>query len=261
MTVRAPHEDPVSTIARRPRLLAPFARGALFTRGCATIRSSDAAPFASRQSCAGELPISKILTLNKVHILEKLCAIHHTAEVPPADYFQVGRAVTDPPRIRGSMILKLNQRFLRDNAAFFECGSPIDRGAIRCGFLQPADVESFLAGLVCDYARFSKLLFDLEGLPPEVVGRVAQHRNAPETAEVLARHFAPEIVQFMLDADEPAAWSFEFSVRAGYGLSPDHVEALLAPNTYADVPIFREVHRRIGSRFITFNPRFGLENL
>jgi hypothetical protein len=203
------------------------------------------------------LSISKVMTLNKRHLLENLCSMLPGGTLPECDYFHFGRPVDDPPLLRGSMLLSLRPPFLTDNAASFHYGSPVDTGGIRFGFLKPPSPETFLAETTCDYATFNGLMAELCALPPSVLTRLAAHRRTNEAGPVLAKYLSAGVAGFMLQQDLPQLWFFEFSLRAGYRLEPAHVEELSVPNTYAAVPLFRRLRAILGNRMRLYNPRFG----
>ena len=206
------------------------------------------------------LSISKVLTLNKLHILEHLSGMGQGDDGPAVDYFHLGLPIVDPPYIRGSMILQLHLDFLYDNLDFFACGSPVDTGAVRFGFLDPPDRDAFLDEVTCDALRFVRLVGDLQALPAPVLDHVVQHRSTAGAREALLSHFAPSVVDFMLEHDEPNAWMFEFGLRRGYRVRAAHVTALLHPNTYSRVPVFARLRGMLGPRARDFNPRLGIES-
>lgn len=203
------------------------------------------------------LAISRVLTLNKLHLLENLCGMARRDALPPSDYFHFGRPVEDPPLLRGSMLLSLRPQFLSDNLAWFDYGSPVDTGGIRFGFLKPSDPAAFLAATMCGYERFSRLMAELSTLPQYVQEQLAVHRKTSEAAPVLTKYLDASVTAFMLDNDRPDAWFFEFCLRAGYWIAAQHVEELAIPDTYLDVPIFQRLRALLGARLRTFNPRFG----
>ncbi|MBW4971914.1 hypothetical protein KZY98_15755, partial [Croceibacter atlanticus] len=78
----------------------------------------------------------KILSLNKLHIIEKILGSTNASE-QKVDYFNIGYPIEGPPLLRGSMILELNLSFLTDNVDSFEMGSPVDTGSLKFGYLNP----------------------------------------------------------------------------------------------------------------------------
>lgn len=205
------------------------------------------------------LYVSKILTTQKLHVVETLSSNELTTASPPFDYFQIGLPILDPPLIRGSMILSLDISFLRDNEAFFDYGSPVDVGGIRFGFLRPPEPDLFIQKQRCNHTRFWELITELAELPQPAVQRLAEHRNTPAAAAVLTRHLDSAVVDFMLRSHERTAWMFEFSLRRHYHLSIDHVLQMTIPNTYATTSKFATLRQLMGSRLRLYNPKFGVE--
>lgn len=203
------------------------------------------------------LPIAKVFTLNKLHLLENLCSQTGNGMSPLPDYFQFGRPYADPPLMRGSMMLSLRQQFLADNADFFDYGSPVDTGGIRFGFIRTPNPDTFLAETMCDYTKFSRLIAELSELPRSVCAELAAHRRTALAIPVLKKHLSPIVTSFMVSNDQPYVWSFEFCLHAGYRLTPQHVEELAFPNTYGNLPIFRRLVQLLRERVRVFNPRAG----
>jgi hypothetical protein len=206
------------------------------------------------------LLVSKILTLNKIHILEKIFSSNYNSIASPIDYFHVGHPITDPPRIRGSITLKLDKQFIIENSDYFNYGSPIDIGSIKFGFFDIENIDLFIQKIECSYSRFINFLTEVEYLSPQVIAQLMHHRSTPEAREVLEKYFDHSVANFMLKNNDPHAWFFEFALNAGYSLRKEHIQEIIYPNTYSNVSIFQEIKKMVGDKAKVFNPKFSVDS-
>ncbi|CAI8975564.1 conserved hypothetical protein [Pseudomonas sp. IT-P100] len=203
---------------------------------------------------------SKILTLNKLHILEKITGIHHI-DSTPSDYFNIGMPIENPPLLRGSIIIELNITFLTENSDFFEGGSPIDTGSVKFGFLKPSyDKDEFLKLSHCNYEKFHALTDELFKLPNSSLIKLLNHAPCPSFKPVLEKHFNSPILDFMYNEKNPHAWLFEFSLSNQYKLSEKHINKIYIPNTYLFNNTIKSLQKTLKRKVITYNPKYGIEN-
>jgi hypothetical protein len=203
--------------------------------------------------------ISKILTLNKLQILEKI-AYGKFNGVPRIDYFNLGYPVADPPLLRGSMVLELHLSFLSNNDAYFEMGSPIDVGSIKSGFLKAfANNGEFIKLVTCDFEKFNKVVADLFSLPPAAIDFLLNHRICPAAENILKKYFQHEVLDFMYREMNPHAWLFEFALQPDYKLAIDHVRRLYIPNTYTSTKLLEKIIKKLPGKVVEYNPKYGIE--
>lgn len=76
---------------------------------------------------------SKVLTLNKIHIIDNIIGNSNNGSLK-ADYFNAGFPVGNPPLLRGSIVIELNESFLTDNADFLIWAAQLTPGVLSVGF-------------------------------------------------------------------------------------------------------------------------------
>lgn len=203
---------------------------------------------------------SKILTLNKLHIIEKILCPAATSE-QQADYFNIGNPIENPPLLRGSIVLELNISFLTDNISAFEMGSPIDTGSLKFGFLKPNhDKELFLEMVHCDYTKFHALTTELFGLPEDSLKSLVSHSACLSLKPTFEKHFEPTVIDFMYSEANPHARLFEFRLNKNYSITEKHINRIFIPNTYLSNQTINKLKRRLASKVITYNPKYGIES-
>ncbi|MBW4792313.1 hypothetical protein [Pseudomonas tolaasii] len=203
---------------------------------------------------------SKILTLNKLHIIEKILGITSTHQ-QNSDYFNIGYPVENPPLLRGSMVLELNLSFLTDNFESFEMGSPVDTGSVKFGFFKPNfDRELFLEMITCNYKKFHSLTTDLFTLPEQSLERLFSHSACHSLRPTFEKHFEAAVIDFMYNEPNPHARLFEFCLNQGYALSETHINKIYIPNTYLSDPTFKKLKRKLKNKIFTYNPKYGIES-
>ncbi|WP_349886040.1 hypothetical protein [Pantoea ananatis] len=202
---------------------------------------------------------SKVLTLNKIHIIENIIGNQDNGS-SKSDYYNIGYPVGNPPLLRGSIVIELNVDFLTDNIVFFNMGSPIDTGSIKFGFLKPDyDSELFLKMASCDYDRFYSLTSDLLNLPEGSLNSINDHVACPTLKSVLTKYFPKAVIDFMYESDNPHAWLFEFCLDSGYVIQEKHIKRLFIPNTYQSNPKIRNLSKLLRGKLVKYNPKYGIE--
>ncbi|MDI3440530.1 hypothetical protein QLG07_13760 [Erwinia sp. V90_4] len=202
---------------------------------------------------------SKVLTLNKLHIIENIIGNLDSGSLK-SDYYNVGYPVGSPPLLRGSIVIELNVDFLTDNIDFFNMGSPVDTGSIKFGFLKPNyDSELFLKMALCDYDRFYSLTSDLFNLPEASLNSINEHTACPTLKPVLTKYFPETVIDFMYGSGSPHAWIFEFCLGAGYAIKEKHIRKLFIPNTYLSNPTIRKLSELLRGKVVKYNPKYGIE--
>lgn len=202
---------------------------------------------------------SKVLTLNKIHIIENIIGNQDNGS-SKSDYYNIGYPVGNPPLLRGSIVIELNVDFLTDNIFFFNMGSPIDTGSIKFGFLKPDyDSELFLKMASCDYDRFYSLTSDLLNLPEGSLNSINDHVACPTLKPVLTKYFPKAVIDFMYESDNPHAWLFEFCLDSGYVIQEKHIKRLFIPNTYQSNPKIRNLSKLLRGKLVKYNPKYGIE--
>ncbi|MGJ8711439.1 hypothetical protein ACQJ2W_012785 [Pantoea agglomerans] len=202
---------------------------------------------------------SKVLTLNKIHIIENIIGNQDNGS-SKSDYYNIGYPVGNPPLLRGSIVIELNVDFLTDNIVFFNMGSPIDTGSIKFGFLKPDyDSELFLKMASCDYDRFYSLTSDLLNLPEGSLNSINDHVACPTLKPVLTKYFPKAVIDFMYESDNPHAWLFEFCLDSGYVIQEKHIKRLFIPNTYQSNPKIRNLSKLLRGKLVKYNPKYGIE--
>ncbi|MBS4432431.1 hypothetical protein E2566_07865 [Pectobacterium punjabense] len=202
---------------------------------------------------------SKVLTLNKIHIIDNIIGNSNNGSLK-ADYFNAGFPVGNPPLLRGSIVIELNESFLTDNADFFNMGSPVDTGSIKCGFLRPNyDNDLFLKMVTCDYQRFHFLISDLFNTPAPSLKNLNDHVSCQTLRPVLEKHFPTSVIEFMYSTDNPHARLFEFCLNSGYLIKEKHIRKLFIPNTYSSNPKVRRLSILLKDKFFKYNPKYGIE--
>jgi len=202
---------------------------------------------------------SKVLTLNKTHIIENIIGNQDNGS-SKSDYYNIGYPVGNPPLLRGSIVIELNVDFLTDNIVFFNMGSPIDTGSIKFGFLKPDyDSELFLKMASCDYDRFYSLTSDLLNLPEGSLNSINDHVACPTLKPVLTKYFPKAVIDFMYESDNPHAWLFEFCLDSGYVIQEKHIKRLFIPNTYQSNPKIRNLSKLLRGKLVKYNPKYGIE--
>lgn len=202
---------------------------------------------------------SKVLTLNKIHIIENIIGNQDNGS-SKSDYYNIGYPVGNPPLLRGSIVIELNVDFLTDNIVFFNMGSPIDTGSIKFGFLKPDyDSELFLKMASCDYDRFYSLTSDLLNLPEGSLNSINDHVACPTLKPVLTKYFPKAVIDFMYESDNPHAWLFEFCLDSGYVIQEKHIKRLFIPNTYQSNPKIRKLSKLLRGKLVKYNPKYGIE--
>lgn len=203
---------------------------------------------------------SKVLTLNKLHILENIINTANNSGSAQADYFNVGNPIENPPLLRGSIVIHLNILFLTDNKQFFKTGSPIDTGSIKFGFLKP-DIENdlFLKIISCDYIKFYLLVLDLFNLPISSLENLNSHKVCISLKPILEKYFPTAVVNFMYKEKNPHAWLFEFCLDSGYMLKENHIDKIFIPNTYISNPIIKKLSNILKDKVVKYNPKYGIE--
>lgn len=203
---------------------------------------------------------SKVLTLNKIHIIEKIIGTECTA-APSSDYFNIGVPIENPPLLRGSIVIEMNITFLTDNINAFEMGSPIDTGSLKFGFLNPGhDKDLFLQMINCDYKKFHALTLELFDLPTASLKNLIIHRACTTIKPVLEKYFSPTVIDFMYLETNPHAWLFEFSLNQEYTLTEKHIERIFIPNTYLSNRTITKLKRTLKNKLVTYNPKYGIES-
>lgn len=202
---------------------------------------------------------SKVLTLNKIHIIENIIGNQDNGS-SKSDYYNIGYPVGNPPLLRGSIVIELNVDFLTDNIVFFNMGSPIDTGSIKFGFLKPDyDSELFLKMASCDYDRYYSLTSDLLNLPEGSLNSINDHVACPTLKPVLTKYFPKAVIDFMYESDNPHAWLFEFCLDSGYVIQEKHIKRLFIPNTYQSNPKIRNLSKLLRGKLVKYNPKYGIE--
>jgi len=202
---------------------------------------------------------SKVLTLNKLHMLEKING--NLSDASQTDYFNIGMPIENPPLLRGSIVIEMNISFLTDNIDSFEAGSPVDTGGIKFGFLDPKhDKELFLQMLHCDYTKFHKLTKELFELPLNSLNKLVTHNACPSFKPILEKHFTNSVIEFMYNEKNPHAWLFEFSLRKEYKLTEKHINKIHVPNTYLSNSTIKNIKYKLRNKVITYNPKYGIEH-
>lgn len=202
---------------------------------------------------------SKVLTLNKLHIIENINCSAGGGSLQ-ADYFNIGSPVGNPPLLRGSMVIDMNILFLTDNRDFFKIGSPVDTGSVKFGFLKPdSDIKLFLQMIKCDYEKFYALTLELFALPNHSLEKLNAHQACPTLKPVLRKYFSTPVVDFMYKETNPHAWLFEFCLDSGYLLQEKHIERIYIPNTYSSNPVIRKLSNLLKDKVFYYNPKYGIE--
>lgn len=202
---------------------------------------------------------SKILTLNKLHIIENIIGDLDNGSLK-ADYYNIGYPVGNPPLLRGSIVIELNLDFLTDNINSFSMGSPVDTGSIKFGFLKPNyDSELFLKMAFCDYEKFHSLISDLFNLPEASLNSMNDHTACLTLKPVLTKYFPETVIDFMYDSGSPHAWLFEFCLDSGYSIKEKHIRKLFIPNTYHSNPMIKKLSKLLRSKVVKYNPKYGIE--
>ncbi len=202
---------------------------------------------------------SKILTLNKLHIIENIIETVDGGSLK-ADYFNIGFPVGNPPLLRGSIVIELNMFFLTDNGDYFNIGSPVDTGSINFGFLKPnCDKNSFLDMISCDYEKFHALTSELFSLSDLSVDKLNNHKSCPSFKPILEKYFTKTVVDFMYSESNPHAWLFEFCLDIGYVLAGKHIKKVFIPNTYASNPMMVKLKSLLKDKVVQYNPKYGIE--
>jgi hypothetical protein len=203
---------------------------------------------------------SKILTLNKQHILDKIYLETGKTHPKQIDYYTLGYPIINPPRIRGSIILQLNKSFLIDNQNFFGYGSPIDIGSIKYGYFKPpGNTDKFIKNMTCNYQKFIELINELEKLPDNAISHIINHERALEARPILLRFFDRNVVDFMFSCNDPHAWMLEFSLQGSYLLRQNHIKKILYPNTYSETSLFTKLSNKLFGKTSVYNPKYGIE--
>lgn len=203
---------------------------------------------------------SKVLTLNKLHILEKILGIadEHSQET---DYFNIGNPIENPPLLRGSMVMELNLSFLTDNMVSFRTGSPVDTGSLKFGFLKPAhDPDLFLDLLNCDYHKFHSMTVELFTLPENSLRKLVAHDACASLKPVFEKHFEQPVIEFMYNEVNPHARLFEFCLHRDYTITEKHINKLFIPNTYLSNPTIKTLKKTLKRKIISYNPKYGIES-
>jgi len=202
---------------------------------------------------------SKILTLNKLHIIENIIGTADNGSLH-ADYFNVGSPILNPPLLRGSIVMHMNMLFLTDNHQFFKAGSPIDTGSIKFGFLKPnSDNDLFLQMINCSYDKFYALTTDLFRLPDPSLEKLHAHIACVTLKPILEKYFSDIVIDFMYGETNPHAWIFEFCLDSGYILADKHIDKIFIPNTYGSNPVMRKLNKLLKGKVVQYNPKYGIE--
>ncbi|HEQ1857594.1 TPA: hypothetical protein VEO38_001114 [Providencia alcalifaciens] len=202
---------------------------------------------------------SKVLTLNKLHIIENIIGSLDN-ENSKSDYYNIGNPVGNPPLLRGSIVIELNINFLTENIPFFSMGSPIDTGSIKFGFLKPNyDSELFLKMVSCDYGKFYSLISDLFNLPEASLNSINNHTACQTLKPILTKYFPETVTDFMYGSNNPHAWLFEFCLNSGYAIKEKHIRRLFIPNTYQSNPKIRKLSKLLRGKLVKYNPKYGIE--
>lgn len=204
--------------------------------------------------------MSKVLTLNKAHILQGLKSADGEIVTELVDYFLLGHPISSPPRVRGSILLYLNEGFLEDNANCFLFGSPVDLGSVEFGFFNVGENKSeFIKNCKCDYIKFTALLSALYDLELSAKDKILKHKATNEARGVLNEFFEPSVVDFMYSTEDPHAWIFEVAFQGPYFIKKSHVENIIIPNTYRNSEGFSALAATFSNQLKTYNPKYGIE--
>ncbi|WP_029686584.1 hypothetical protein [Tatumella saanichensis] len=202
---------------------------------------------------------SKILTLNKLHIVENVIGCLDGGSYK-SDYYHIGYPVGNPPLLRGSIVIELNLDFLTENIDCFRMGSPVDTGGIKFGFLNPnMDRELFLKMAICDYDKFYSLISDLNSLPELSINSINNHTSCVTLKPVLTKYFQDVLINFMYTSGNPHSWLFEFCLDSGYVIKGEHIRKLFIPNTYQSNPKIRQLSKLLKGKLVKYNPKYGIE--
>lgn len=191
---------------------------------------------------------SKILSLNKLHIIEKILGSTNASE-QKVDYFNIGYPIEGPPLLRGSMILELNLSFLTDNVDSFEMGSPVDTGSLKFGYLNPNyDNNLFLEMISCNYEKFHSLTTELFSLPEKSLKNLILHSACLSLKPTFEKHFDPTVIDFMYSEPNPHARLFEFRLSKNYRITERHINKIYIPNTYLSNPTIKKLKAKLKTR-------------
>jgi hypothetical protein len=201
---------------------------------------------------------SKTLTHRHAHLFDALADTRTI--LTEGDYYVLGYPVINPARVRGSMVLLLNDDFITDNVSFVDIVSPFDRGGVQSGMLElGTDKVSLIEQSKTDIATFQAFLIYIRDQHPSLLSDIMAHKHSKELADVMRKYFPAVIVEAMLSSHNPHAWYFEFRMGRGYTIKVEHIASVLVPNTYRTVIARLTSAGLVESQIVCFNPKFGYE--
>jgi hypothetical protein len=200
-----------------------------------------------------------VLTLNKLDFLCNLTgkSNYHTNE---KIFFNYGKPLISPPRLRGSISIEFNIDFLKDNEPYFVYGSPIDIGGVQFGFIDVGlKKENIIEHSTCDFHKYIEILNNINKLPVNEFEKTINHKHNMGTINLIRKFFPASVASVMHKNLNPHVWIFEFCLDCNYVVSLDHIMNLNIPNTYCDVPCIKDLQKKLGNRVKYYNPKFGIE--
>ena len=208
---------------------------------------------------------SKTLTLGKTDLIGRFAqSDFNICNTANTEFFNIGYPISDPPRLRGSIVAILSSDFIKSNQDFIVFGSPIDTGGIRFGFFDNCDdIEKTISESTCDGEKFLALLNELfHTLSPKALQKLYRHELSIEIMELLKRFFSSRVVSFIENNQtNPHSLLFEFSLASSYSLLKEHINRLFIPNTIDSFIKFPYLHSEISNKIYYFNPKYGIEHV
>ncbi|WP_333918306.1 hypothetical protein [Vibrio crassostreae] len=201
--------------------------------------------------------VSKIVTFNKIGLLNNLSSQMFNSQSFYKEYFNIGHPIDSPPTLRGSMIVEFNLSFIFDNEEFFEYGSPIDIGSLMAGYIKVNNFE--ISDIKMDFFNFRNILTDIINTSENDKKDFLRHEITATIHNILKKHTNVEVANFIKFDKNPHSRLFEFCLNDGYKIEDKHVRKIHIPNTYSDSYIVRRISNRFKEKIATFNPKYGFE--
>lgn len=201
---------------------------------------------------------SKILTFNKSEFLTLLAEGKSNEDTFRKEYFNIGHPIENPPTLRGSMVIEFSIKFLFDNHAHFEYGSPADIGSLNAGYIKPRNESAF--DFKMNFNDFAKILAEISKTGLNDIKEFHNHRITDRVKQVIESMLGLEAADFICNESSPHARIFEFCLNQGFRVHYSHIEKIHIPNTYVDNHTIKLISKRFPGKIMKFNPKYGFES-
>lgn len=176
-------------------------------------------------------------------------------------HFFLGDPPLNPPTVRGSVLLRLNQQFLLDNSAHFLVGRPVDLDGVKFGHLPELPCDLSIKDLELDRLEFIDVCHRLAMLKPTEWARFSSLRSFAPALNSLKNILPDSLIEYMRSTENFHARAFEYELSESYILRPQHVLSLNIPITYMRTAVAKKLSARLGAKLRTYNPKYGIEEV